>query len=415
MHNQITILCSGTRGDVQPLVALGLGLQAAGVAVRFATHPPFRSLVEAAGLAFVSIDPNPSALLANDPAGALTLSQKPLRSLLASVRYLQQVQPHVAQLLRRAWVVCQGADAVVVGLPTLWGTQIAEALGIPAFRALLQPLDETAAFASPLIPLRLPAHPLINRLSHRLTTTLVWRPWRGLFNRWRRAQLGLGRLPAHGPTEPSAPVLYGFSPAIVPPPADWPRNRHITGYWFLDAPAQWHPPAELQRFLAHGPPPVAISLGSIGAEQRVGVLATMCAALDTCGVRGLISVGAHVQLPDLPSTIMRVGALPHSWLFPHVAAVVQHGGAGTTGAALRAGVPTVIVAVGIDNLFWGDRLAALGVAPPPLALRTVTVEALASAINRAVNAEGLRGRALELGQSIRAERGVEQAVQIMIE
>lgn len=409
MHRRVVILASGTRGDVQPLVALGRGLQRAGHTVRFVTHPAFQRFVARYGLAFTPLDGDPNVLL-NTPGGpaALTYDGQPLRSLLATLRYLRAVQPLFARMLWSAWQASQQADALVVSLPTLWGRQIAEALSVLCICAWTQPVGRTRTFPSPLQPFARSFGPAWNRLSHAAVAQSLWLPWRAAVNRWREV---LSRTPAPLLAPPNAPddlLLYGFSARVVPKPADWPPGAHVTGYWFLDRPDDWTPPEALVRFLDS--PPVYIGFGSLMRRPSATLVNTLSSALRHTGLRAIIVGSAPAGLP--PNCFFLDDA-PHDWLFPRVAAVVHHGGAGTTAAALRAGVPQCITPIGVDNFFWGRRVAELHVGPAPLPLRRLTADRLAEALHQATRDVIIRTNAAALGEHIRAERGVAQAVALM--
>jgi sterol 3beta-glucosyltransferase len=194
----------------------------------------------------------------------------------------------------------------------------------------------------------------------------------------------------------------------------WSEHARVTGYWFLDHPPDWQPPADLVDFLESGPPPIYIGFGSLksrGAEKAGRIVLD---ALRQSGHRGVIAIGGGgLSESDLPDEVFAVGSVPHDWLFPRMAAVVHHGGAGTTGAELRAGVPSVIVPVTNDQPFWGRRVRALGVGPAPIPRRRLTADRLARAICIAVTDESIRKRGAELGETIRAEDGVGNAVRIV--
>jgi sterol 3beta-glucosyltransferase len=198
---------------------------------------------------------------------------------------------------------------------------------------------------------------------------------------------------------------------VVPRPSDWDQSAVVTGYWFLDAPAGWQPPPALVQFLQSGPPPVYVGFGSMFMEAGPEKTAIVLKALRLAGQRAVLATGWGGLSPvDATDEVFVLEAAPHDWLFPQVAAVVHHGGAGTTGAGLRAGKPSVICPVVGDQPFWGRRVAALGAGPPPVPKATLTVERLADAIRRAVGDDGLRRRAAALGETIRAEDGLGRAV-----
>lgn len=213
----------------------------------------------------------------------------------------------------------------------------------------------------------------------------------------------------------SALALNGFSPHVVPRPPDWEPHVYVTGYWFLDAHADWQPPAKLEDFLQSGPPPVYVGFGSMSHGNPRAATQTVLQALRRAGQRGILLSGwGGLEESELPGSICLVDSVPHSWLFPRVAAVVHHGGAGTTAAGLRAGRPSVIVPfLSLDQSFWGWRVAGLGAGPAPVAARHLTADKLAEAITAAISDPQIGRAANELGMKIRAEDGVAQAIAIL--
>lgn len=204
------------------------------------------------------------------------------------------------------------------------------------------------------------------------------------------------------------PTFYGFSPSVVPPLADWPSSAVVTGYWPLPLDPDWRPPAALAAFLAAGPDPVAIGFGSMTSRDPEALLATARAVLRRSGRRGVLLAGwsgLGIDPTAVSNDVYLADELPHGWLFPRLAAAVHHGAAGTTGASLAAGIPTVVVPFFADQPYWGRRVQAMGVGPPPIPARRLTAERLASAI-RATDEPGMRRRAAELGDRIRSEGGV---------
>jgi sterol 3beta-glucosyltransferase len=207
------------------------------------------------------------------------------------------------------------------------------------------------------------------------------------------------------------PMLYAYSEHVIPRPADWGEESIVTGYWFLDKPGDWQPDSALVRFLQEGPPPVYVGFGSMfmnGGHEKTKVVLE---ALRLAGQRAILVTGwGALSTGESREHVLYADSIPHDWLFPQVAAVVHHGGAGTTGAALRAGKPSVICPFVGDQPFWGRRMAALSVGPSPIPQRELTAERLAEAIKRAVTDRAMHGRAAALGEKIRAEDGVRRAV-----
>jgi UDP:flavonoid glycosyltransferase YjiC (YdhE family) len=210
------------------------------------------------------------------------------------------------------------------------------------------------------------------------------------------------------------PWLYGFSAHVLPRPADWDQDQHITGYWFLDPPPGWAPDTDLQRFLDSGPPPVYVGFGSMSHVGRNRQTGLALRALALSGQRGvLLTNGDSPARQAVPPSVYCVADVPHAWLFPRLAAMVHHGGAGTTGAGLRAGVPAIVTPFAADQPAWAERVARLGVGLRLPGIRQLTAEKLGEAIHQAVTDSELRARAATLGEKIRCEDGVVRAVEII--
>jgi UDP:flavonoid glycosyltransferase YjiC (YdhE family) len=259
---------------------------------------------------------------------------------------------------------------------------------------------------------------LPNRPSYQIARQMMWQAFRSADKAARREVLDLPAAPFFGPfnAEPvrGQPILYGYSPAVITPPADWGADVHVTGYWFLDPADDWSPDPALADFLAAGPSPVYVGFGSMSSRNPEATANLILDALARTGQRGIIHAGwGGLQRADLPGSVLMIEGAPFSWLFPRVAAVVHHGGAGTTSAGLRAGVPSVVVPFFGDQPFWGQRVADLGVGPAPIPRKKLTAERLAGAIRIAVTDEVMRGRAVELGAKIRAEDGIARAVAVV--
>ncbi len=403
---KILILTVGSRGDVQPYIALGAGLQAAGHTVTLATLEAFAPQVATSGLTFRPLQGEFLELL-QTPQGKAAVAGKgnPLA-------LLRQVQPMLRRILDDALTAAADAELVIYHPKAMAGYSLAEWRGVPAVLALPLPLfSPTTAFPSPILPIA-NLGPTLNRLSHRVMVTLTSASVRGLVNRWRKASLGLGPV-RDELTMRGRPVLriYGYSPAVVPTPPDWDRSSVATGYWFLDQPGIWAPSEALRTFLNAGPPPVYIGFGSMPTQDATRTTGLVLEALKQAGQRGVLATGrGGLAASVMPDYVHLLDEVPHDWLFPQMAAVVHHGGAGTTAAGLRAGRPTVICPFFGDQPFWGRRIATLGAGPEPIPQRRLTVEALATAIAAAVNDPKMRERAAALGCAIRAEEGVGQAV-----
>jgi sterol 3beta-glucosyltransferase len=411
---RIVILTVGTRGDVQPYVALGLGLQRAGHQVCVATHSLFREFVTSRGLDFAAVEGNPAALLEEEEGRAwLESGNNPLRFVRRMIRL---AEPLTKRTIADCWQACQGAELIMVSvLGFLAGSHVAEKLGVPCYPAFLQNAIHTSAFPSMLAP-ALPLGRVYNRLSYLFVDQLLWLMIRPYVNKARREVLGLPPLSRERPWErlyqQHHPLLLGYSPSVLPKPPEWGDWISVTGYWFLDHPADWQPSADLVDFLDSGPPPVYVGFGSMNNRNPEEMTELALKSLKRSGQRGILLTGwGGLSQADLPEEVFRIESVPHDWLFPRMAAVVHHGGVGTVAAGLRAGIPSIIVPYFSDQPFWGRRVAALGVGPKPIPRARLSVERLAMAIRTAVGDPAMRARAAALGQRIRSEDGVARAVE----
>ena len=407
---KIAIAASGSRGDVQPYVALGAGLHAAGHHVQVLTSTDFQELVEGAGLEFCAVGDSIEALLQTDQ----------WRKALEKGRFLYIWRRMRAEVKKQAHLFARStpeyvsdADLLIAGM-NLNAFSVAERFNIPFMQAYLFPFTPTRSLASPLTP-RIPK--VFNRLSFHLMRQILWQSMR-VADVTTRRELGLPAGSFWGPfrrlREQQVPALYGYSRHVLPVPSDWAAQHHVTGYWVLDPPAEWVAPPELVSFLQAGAPPIYVGFGSMGNRNPEATTQLVLKALELSGQRGILASGwGGLTQTDLPSNVFMLSSVPHSWLFPQVAAAVHHGGVGTTAASLRAGVPTIVVPFFADQPFWGQRVAELGVGPAPLPRRHLSAEKLAAAIDQAVTNAPMRQRAAELGELIRAENGVEQAVQLI--
>lgn len=400
---KICIMTIGTRGDVQPYIALGLGLKAAGHEVAIATLIEFEALVTAYGLQFDTI--RGDFLKTTQSGGDQKLSIKLIREWVEMAH----------ETLADEWASAQSADVLIYSPAALGGYHIAEKLGIPTFTAFPAPMfSPTREFPSPYFPFTNLGP--FNKLSHQFLIKAGPFLYRKPIFEWRRAVLGLpptkDETILHGKP---VPKLYAFSEAIISRPADWDETSVVTGYWFLDAPADWQPDPDLVKFLQEGSTPVYIGFGSMfmgGGKQKTEIVLE---ALRLAGQRGVIATGwGGLTGENQSKDIFVLDAVPHDWLFPKVAAIVHHGGAGTTGAALRAGKPQIICPFLGDQFFWGRRVADLGISPLPIPQMQLTAEKLADAIKYAITNTDLQQRASSIGEVIQAENGVERAVKYIL-
>jgi sterol 3beta-glucosyltransferase len=414
-YTRIVILTAGTRGDVQPFLALGLGLKEAGFQVSVAAFSNFEEFITSQGLDFRPINVNIREIAENETGyRVIESSPKPLRNL---IELICLIKPIFGQIQCGFWDASQGADVIIGTLPLL-GYDIAENLQVPYFEASIFP-RLTKAFPEPFWPFHVRLGRGYNLLTHLVMEQVRWQPFRRQINRWRQQTLQLLPYPFLGPFSQQRKrrvlVLYGFSPTVVPKPADWGDWVHITGYWFLKLPQGWQPPQKLVDFLESGPPPVYVGFGSMNNRNSNEMTDLLIKALALSGKRGILATGwGGLSKADLPNGVLMIESVPHDWLFPRMAAVVCHAGAGTIAAGLRAGVPLISVPVFGDQPFWARRAYKLGVGLRPVPRVKLTSERLAATICTTVNDESIRSRAAGIRQQILAENGVRNAVTVIL-
>ncbi|GAB7145331.1 hypothetical protein AWC22_09855 [Mycobacterium riyadhense] len=416
---RITIFTLGSRGDVQPYIGLGLGLKAAGHTVRVATNGDYAEFVSGYGLDFAPIKGDAYGLMQTD-VGREAMERGNFLGFMHKA--MQAMKPVADQMAIDALAACQDAHAIIATTTTTYpAATLAELLGIPYILSYPQPMLPTRDYQSMVVSSAPswvgPLKGTYNLFSHRIMLQILWQIMRNPINQFRRAA-GLSRLPLFASFRDvwngEVAVLYCFSPRVVSPASDHGENIKVCGYWFADHAADWQPSPELMAFLEAGPAPIYIGFGSMTDRDPDALTNIVVDALAKSGQRGvLVSGWCGIGQQKLPGTVFVTDVAPHDWLFPKMAAVVHHGGAGTTAASLRAGVPTIIVPFLADQPFWGDRVSRLGVGPAPMPRKTLTADALANAIRTTVADNEMRSRAAALGDCIRAEDGVAVAVDMI--
>lgn len=410
---RVTILAPGSRGDIQPYIALGQGLRAAGHQPVLVTTLDHEALVWGYGLEVRAVPVNVAEALREAKTTAAVEGGGVVSSFREFARIAKQAARSLAEVgldaARESQVIVAGFSGVVVA------GALGAKLGVPVVQAFNVPLTPTAAFPSALFPGLDGA--LTRALGHRLTRAAIWATSRAS-NDALVEVLGarpLGLLPPGVPGLIDAPLLYGFSEAFLARGPEWPSALDVTGFWFVREPSTFAPPEALARFLDEGPPPVCIGFGSMSTEDPQATTALVLEAARRVGVRVVLLSGwAGLSVEALPPGVFVLEGAPHEWLYPRCAAVVHHGGAGTTAAALRAGVPAVVVPFHGDQPFWGSRVAASGLGPPPLPRKKLSVERLAHALTLATTDAGMQERARGLSARLATEDGVGRAVERII-
>jgi sterol 3beta-glucosyltransferase len=419
---RINLLIVGTRGDVQPLLALGVGLKKVGFEVQMVAFEEFRSLVGAYGLKFSPLKASIPELL-KPGAGGKVFSGTSFFEL------MKLFQKMYAMIFTDFLLVSQDCDLLISNTATAMAVDaVAEKLKIPHIETSVFPGWPTRAFPSFFGPwppslgaqsigLARQLKGAINWFSYKPVSWAVSLWIRPIIERCRRDILGLPGRNLEHPGRKPAPVLAGFSEYVLPRPSEWGENIHITGYWFLDAPG-FEPPPALQSFLDAGAAPVYIGFGSMPNQNPEKVTSMVIQALAMTGQRGILLTGNGVlgrgMTPQSATQpVYFVESIPHDWLLQRTAAIVHHGGAGTTAAGIRASIPSILIPVGADQRLWAYRVEALGIGPRPIPRSRLTAERLANAITQAVTDRAMRQRASTLGAKICSEDGVGEAVRFI--
>ncbi|MGO9419468.1 glycosyltransferase [Roseiarcus sp.] len=410
----VTVLAFGSRGDVQPAVALAAALALHGHATSLVAPRNFAALATRYGVGFRAMPIDMvEELRAPETEALFAGGGNPVALVRWSLQMIRRTGGGIAS------AVLEGAEdadlMVATALMGPFGALLAKRLEVPCVHAWWAPALAARDFlfaASETAPPRLPGW--ANRaLFHGLEQGM----WLAMRPAYRPACKICGLPPppfapplrraiGHGET-----LLLAYSEALLPRSREWPANVEVTGWWFLDDRANWTPPPELERFLADGPIPIYVGFGSMALFDRDASLDAVLAAVARAGARAVVSAGwGGLARNDLPPSIFALDEAPHDWLFPRMAAIVHHGGAGTTGAALRAGKPSVVTPFITDQHAWARLLFARGLAPAPLPHRALTADALAAAIRTALSDNAMRERAAAIGATVRAENGLANAV-----
>ncbi|ESZ90226.1 glycosyltransferase family 1 protein [Sclerotinia borealis F-4128] len=417
----IVIQVVGSRGDVQPFLALGNELQLAGHRVRLATHDLFQKFVQDAGLEFYAIGGDPKDLMAYMAKNPGIL---PSISTLLSGE-IPKKRKMISKMLEGCWRSCIEpdfetgepfiAEAIIANPPSFAHIHCAQALGIPVHLMFTMPWSATRSFPHPLANIQTTETDpkTANFLSYGLVDIMTWQGLGDVINHWRKKSLDLEPVPImagpHLATSLDIPFTYCWSPALVPKPQDWLPHIDVCGFFFRPSPS-YDPDPRILGFLEAGPTPIYIGFGSIVMENPDKMTAIIMAAVRDCRVRAIVSKGWSKLGQDVEeNNVLFIDDCPHEWLFRHVSAVIHHGGAGTTACGLVNGRPTSIVPFFGDQPFWGNMVAVAGAGPPPIEHKSLDVATLSNAIKFLFSPDVMMA-AHNIAVKIRHENGVKEAV-----
>jgi sterol 3beta-glucosyltransferase len=422
----ILILTIGTRGDVMPFVALGEGLKAAGHDVSVCSSIRYESAIRERGLSYnylsdelVALVETPDGRAAIAGAGGMISGAGALLKLMRTSMRIQR------ELMDDGWTAAKetAPDLIIYHPKMSIALHYAQKLRIPALMGSLFPVFlPTSAYPNPGFPelgLGNKLAPIYNRTTHRLIRGVVSFASRWLFRSWRKAHdlpaRPFGRHLLQHDDGRTVPLLNAWSTHIAPDPPEW-QHAEIctTGFWFLKQDDDWKPSAGLRAFLDEGPPPVYIGFGSMAGRKPEETTSLVLKALHDTGLRAVLTSGwGGLRAANLPDSVYMLDEAPHDWLFPRMAAVVHHGGAGTTAAGIRAGCPTVICPFFGDQPFWGKRVFESELGPEPIPQKRLNAELLTAALKEATQNPAIQDAASKAGEKLRNEDGVRNAVQFI--
>lgn len=407
----VTLLTTGSLGDVLPFIALGIALTQAGIRTRVATHLLFEDLVKGHNLEYAPIFGNPKELFESKRGLEFLETGRGSKFLQMAFEFAKRDLKHVSNDSLEA---AKGTDLLVYAATTLSGIHVAEKLNIPSVVVGLFPILPTIDFPHIMLTGFPKLGSTINRMTWKLIQYYGWYQTRPATNDWR-ASVGLKAEGFRGFIKRlellRGPWLYAFSPSIVPKITDLPDFVSLVGHWQMSREVEYRPEAELLSFLESGPKPIYIGFGSMMKRDSEAFTALVLEAVERAGVRAIISGGwAGLGQRTLPDTVYRVGDCPHEWLFPRVLLAVHHSGAGTVHAACKAGIPSLPAPLFADQVFWSERLIALGVAPKFIPLKELTSETLAIGIQEITKGSSYFENAVKLSSRIRNEDGLGRAV-----
>ncbi len=415
---KILIATFGGMGDVLPYVALGRGLLSRGHSVTLCANSRFEEMARRYGLDYAYMNNGFSELI-ESAAGRQAFED--MASWWGTIKTMAKMARQIGPLQRRtlddAWAAARQTEPEVILYHSKLVAAIhfadkvgARAIAAPLFPQWI-PTADFPAVGFPALALGRGYNRLTYRIVARLTRMIAGR----YIRRWRRANdlppAPYGADPMRDPSGQPIPMIHAYSAHLVPTPADWPPHATTCGTWFLDQWQDWQPSPELLDFLAAGDPPVYVGFGSMAGRQPQRLAKLVPEALKQAGARGILASGwGGLEAESLPDYILKLDHAPHDWLFPQMAAVVHHGGSGTTAAGLRAGRPTIVCPFFGDQPFWGARVQALGVGSQPIPQKKLTAEGLATALREVLEDPSFAQRAAALGRKINHEDGIGQAI-----
>lgn len=408
----ITILCAGSRGDFQPYIALAQQLKKLGKDVRITGSKSFEGFIRSYGIDVYPIEADIQSLkvdpkLLKDAGSA----DNPLKMLLA----FNKMKEYGIYMVNDYYSACEGSELIIYHPGCTIGYFAAQKFGIPSVLASPFPMHKTKEYLSVVMYGKTKSNEITKKISYSMIQGMLWMASKGSVKGFWKKHFGTApdnfRCPFELHTDKKHPAIISCSNYVFKRPNDWNENIHQMGYWFVEEPCEYTPSDELAAFLNEGEKPIYIGFGSMTSLEKHEGLADLAAkAIIKTGKRGIIcGMGKPANLPE---NIIAIGSIPHSWLFDRVCAVCHHGGAGTTAAGFKSGVPSIIVPFSNDQFAWAHRAYDLGVGAKPIPKKDLSADKLADAIKFALT-DKIVANAQALGKKIATENGAAECAKII--
>jgi sterol 3beta-glucosyltransferase len=412
----ITFLTTGSRGDIQPYIALGVELKKAGHTVRIAAFENYEAFIRSYKLEYFPIKGDVTKASSSDIGIDAMKADNPIKLLIS----FNKLKSLVFDLQKDFFDACKGSDAILYHPGAPIGYFAAQLLKIPSILATPFPMTPTKEYPALIFYDTLRLGKRFNLLTHKIFEKVMWLASGSPVKQFWKKEFGnlpedFGN-PFIKQNTRISPTVISCSNYVFSRPNDWSEYVYSSGFWFLDDMVDWKPSSDLLKFLHMGKPPVYVGFGSIG-DPKLAVQTTemVINALKLSGQRGILATGWNgmSRINNIPEDIYILESAPHSWLFPQMAAVVHHGGAGTTAAGLRAGIPSVVIPNSNDQFAWGRRVYELGVGSKAIPRKKLNAKKLSNAINFVLKKE-INDAARDLGIKIQSENGAAATARIIL-
>jgi sterol 3beta-glucosyltransferase len=400
---KILIPTMGTRGDVQPYIALAEKLKLSGFDAVIATHPCWRKLICGYNIEFAPIGPD-----IDIEYEAAKIRGNAKHWILGALQTAKFIMSNMEKASDELLKLCKECDLVIVSHSQVGGAE-AEASGVPYISVSLQP---------DVIPKKLDENRIYKRFKNNLISAIISPPMVAPYNKLR-TKLGLKKVKTFDQLISPYLNIIPISSTVYPPNELWEDKNKVIGYWFLDDFENYSPSWELKEFLEGGPPPVIVALGAMSFESSTekNKLDIIVNSISKSGMRGIIQ-GFNRTMENyiLPNNIIRVDSIPHSWLFRQGYCVIHHGGLGTTASALKAGVPAIVIPHVLDQYLWANKIYELNAGPKPVSCKDLTESNLIEVIDTLKrNYNEISSSVKAISEKINNEDGLTKTVEIIKE